>query len=297
MRYLLITIVFMFTAIANGNEVASSLLSKTSEKAEQKLESAINDMFDNTEVDLSGFKDGKPSFGLSSIIPIYDSDYITSFFQGHLSTQSDIEIFNIGFVQRRQFFDSKLITGFNLFYDYDLEHSHERWSLGGDLLTSLGDIHLNYYEALTEYKYNNGLKEITLGGYDVQVAFPLPYLPKSKFYAETFSWNGVSSSRDLEGETFSLKSEFPYGVDIELGKTSYDYLSQDEEFISLKINLLELNKMHKPFKYEIVEMYSNVPYESLNFSSVSDRRFEKVRRENKIKKQTNRQGTVKIVGY
>ena len=44
-------------------------------------------------------------------------------------------------------------------------------------------------------------------------------------------------------------------------------------------------------------MYSFEPYEIINFNDVSDRKYEKVRRENKIKKQSNRRGTVKITGY
>ena len=44
-------------------------------------------------------------------------------------------------------------------------------------------------------------------------------------------------------------------------------------------------------------MYLTVPYELYNFTDVKDRKYEKVRRENKIKKQTNLTGIVKIVGY
>ena len=43
-------------------------------------------------------------------------------------------------------------------------------------------------------------------------------------------------------------------------------------------------------------MISTEPF-SMEFKDVSERRFEKVKRENKIKKQTNRTGTVRIVGY
>ena len=164
-------------------------------------------------------------------------------------------------------------------------------------MSSLGDVHFNYYEAITDFKTVNGSKEYTLDGYDIQIGFPLPYLPKSKLYAEVFSWNGINSSRDLQGEQYSLKSELPYGITLELGKTSYDQISKDEEFITLNINLLELKNKYKSFKYEISQIYSSTPYDKLNFSDISDRKYEKVRRENKIKKQTTRSGTVKIIGY
>ena len=297
MRYILIVFVFLFTAVAYGNEVVSTLLSKVAETAEQKAELAVNDMFNNIEIDLSGFYKGKPSYGISTILPLYEKDNINNFFQGHLSTQADIEMLNLGFVQRRSFFENKLFTGYNVFYDLDLDNSHERFSIGADMLTSLGDVHLNYYDAITDYVVVNGLKEYTLDGFDAQIAFPLPYLPNSKIYAEVFSWNGINSSRDLEGETYSLKNELPYGIKLEFGKTSYDHMSRDQEFINLTINLLEFKKNKNSLSSELSKMYSSVPYELYSFSDVSNRKYERVRRENKIIKQSNRKGTLKIVGY
>ena len=283
--------------ISYAGEVSDKLVSKATEVAEEKLELALNDMINNVEVNLSGFNEGKPEYGLKTIVPIYDQDGRVLFFQGSFSTQADIETLNLGFGQRHLLKNNTILIGANAFYDLDLENSHERWSLGADLLTSVGDIHANFYEAITDYKFDkNGNKEFTLGGFDVALGFPVPYLPNSKLYAEAFSWNGINNSSDLEGETYSLKNEFPYGLTLEFGKTSYDKMNQDQEFISLSINFLEWNKPHKPFKYEIASMISTEPF-SMEFKDVSERRFEKVKRENKIKKQTNRSGTVKIVGY
>ena len=235
MRYLLVVFIFLFTAIAYGNDVANTLLSKAVEKAEQKAELAANDMFNNIEIDLSGFYKGKPSYGISTILPLYEQNNINNFFQGHLSTQADVEMLNLGFVQRRSLLENKMIAGYNFFYDLDLENSHERFSFGADILTSLGDVHLNYYDAITDYVAVNGLKEYTLDGFDAHIAFPLPYLPQSKLYAEIFSWNGINSSRDLEGETYSINNKLPYGMSLEFGKTSFDQMSRDEEFIIFRI--------------------------------------------------------------
>ena len=297
MRHLPVVFVFLFTAVAYGNEVVSTLLSTVAEKAEQKAELAVNDMFNNIEIELSGFYKGKPSYGISTILPLYEKNNINNFFQGHLSTQADIEMLNLGFVQRRSFFENKLFAGYNFFYDLDLDNSHERFSIGADMLTSLGDVHLNYYDAITDHVVVNGLKEYTLDGFDAQIAFPLPYLPNSKIYAEAFSWNGINSSRDLEGETYSLKNELPYGIKLEFGKTSYDHMSRDQEFINLTINLLEFKKHKNSLSSELSKMYASVPYELYSFSDVSNRKYERVRRENKIIKQSNRKGTLKIVGY
>ena len=297
MRRILFIITLFFSSIAFGSEVANTLIKKAAETAEEKAELAVNDIFENVEVDLSGFYKGKPSYGISTILPLYDQNNRNTFIQGHLSTQADIEMLNIGLVQRHSFYENKLMVGFNIFYDLDLDNSHERFGIGSDLLTSLGDIHLNYYDAVTDYVVVDGLREYTLDGYDAQIAFPLPYLPKSKFYAEVFSWNGINSSRDLEGETYSLKSKFPFGMTLEFGKTSFDQLARDEEFVTLNINLFEFKSNKNQPLNELAKMYSSVPYTLYSFSDVSERKYEKVRRENKIKKQTNRTGTVRIVGY
>ena len=297
MRYLTTVFLLLFTAIAYGNEVVSTMLSKAAEKAEQKAELAVNDMFNNIEIDLSGFYKGKPSYGISTILPLYETNNLNNFFQGHLSTQAEIEMLNLGFVQRRSLLENKLIAGYSFFYDLDLDNSHERFGIGADLLTSLGDVHLNYYDAITDYVVVNGLKEYTLDGFDAQIAFPLPYLPNSKIYAEIFSWNGINSSRDLEGETYSIKNNLPYGMTLEFGKKSFDQLSRDQEFVNLKINLFEFKKTKQPLSSEIAKMYSTAPYELYSFSDVSSRRYEKVRRENRIIKQSNRTGTIKIAGY
>lgn len=289
--------IFLLSSMASANIVLDDFISKAADTLENKMENAANDIFNNVEIDLSGFSDGKPSYGISTLLPLYNENNRNSFLQGHISTQAHIEMLNFGYVQRYGLLENKLIAGFNIFYDYDLEHSHERMSLGTDLLTSLGDIHLNYYDAITNFRVVDGKKEYTLDGYDVQFALPLPYLPKSKIYAELFSWNGINSSRDLEGESYSIKNELPYGISLELGKKSYDQLAQDEEFITLNLNLYNFKNNRRPLSEELAKMYSTKPYDVIYFNDVSDRRFEKVRRENKIKKQTSRTGTVRIAGY
>ena len=297
MRYLFTIFLLFFTAIASGNEVMSTMLSKFADKAEQKAELAVNDMFNNIEIDLSGFYKGKPAYEINTILPLYETNNLNNFFQGHLSTQAEIEMLNLGFVQRRSLLENKLIAGYSFFYDLDLDNSHERFGIGADILTSLGDVHLNYYDAITDYVVVNGSREYTLDGFDAQIAFPLPYLPNSKIYAEIFSWNGINSSRDLEGETYSIKNNLPYGMTLEFGKKSFDQLSRDQEFVNLKINLFEFKKTKQPLSSEIAKMYSTAPYELYSFSDVSSRKYEKVRRENRIIKQSNRTGTIKIAGY
>ena len=251
MKNLIFIFILFFTATSYGNEVVSTLLSKTAQKAEEKAEAAVNDMFDNIEVSLSGFYKGKPSYEITTLLPLYEASGRNTFVQGHLSTQAEIEMFNIGLVQRHALYENKLIAGYNFFYDRDLDNSHERFGIGADLLSSLGDVHLNYYDAVTDFVVVNGRREYTLDGFDMQIAFPLPYLPTSKLYAEVFSWIGINSSRDLEGETYSIKSLFPYGMSLEFGKTSYDQISRDEGIVTLSVNLYKFKQNKNSISEEL----------------------------------------------
>ena len=290
-------VLFFITGVSYADKISNQFISKLTNVTENKLEFFINDMFSNVEFGLSGLDKGKPEYSLNTIVPILDKDEQSLFFQGNFSTQSDIETLNLGIGQRNLLMDNTILIGVNAFYDLDLSNSHERWGMGTDLLTSVGDIHVNYYEAITDFKFDKyGNKEITLDGFDVALGFPVPYMPNSKLYFETFFWNGVNGSSDLKGETYSLRNSFPYGINLEFGKISYDKLNTDQKFIKFNINLFELNRHHKPLKSEILSMISSEPF-SMEFSDVSERRFEKVKRENKIKKQTNRNGIVKIMGY
>ena len=108
--FTILFIVILSSGVLHAGEVANNLLKKTSQKIEQKIELAANDLFDNIEIDLSGFHEGKPSYSVMSLLPLYDANNRNSFLQAHLSTQADVEMFNVGFVQRQTSFDNKIIV-------------------------------------------------------------------------------------------------------------------------------------------------------------------------------------------
>ena len=124
MKYFIIVIFLTIVGTTYANDVADAFLKKAAEKTEQNAELALNDMFNNVEIELSGFYKGKPSYEINTILPLYEGNNRNTFIQGHLSTQSEIEMLNIGFVQRHSLLKNKIITGYNIFYDLDLDNSH-----------------------------------------------------------------------------------------------------------------------------------------------------------------------------
>ncbi|MDP2124414.1 MAG: inverse autotransporter beta domain-containing protein [Parvibaculum sp.] len=251
--------------------------------------------FQSFEVEVISLDPGKPQYSVTTVMSVYDNprDGLAAFFQGRYSTQSNRDTINLGFGQRLLLRENTVIVGANAFYDYEFNAAHSRMGLGGELLTGVGDVRVNGYWALSGDRFrNDGSMETALDGYDAELAVPLPYLPTTRVHAKTFKWYGVYGHHDLKGQSYSLRSELPWGIIVEVGTTDYNSL-RDQRFFSLSFNLLEFNKPGDSNRDLFVspEMFA--------FRDVSDRRFEKVRRENRIIKQVARPagggGTIVVV--
>tara|TARA_B110000967_G_scaffold152315_1_gene156517 strand:+ start:1 stop:594 length:594 start_codon:yes stop_codon:yes gene_type:complete len=195
-----------------------------------------------------------------------------------------------------------MVLGYNTFYDHDFSSDHRRWGLGVDILTSLGDVHVNIYEAISDGVLNSqGNTEYVLDGYDYKLGLPIPFFPTSKIYAEAFRWNATMGAKDQKGERFNIDTELPYGMKLSFGKTFYSALAQDQEFIKLSINLMDLKKDKNKSSNKFNSLFSTDSYLT-NFEDISDRKFDKVQRENDLIIQTTtvietQAVTVSIRGY
>ena len=282
-----------------ADDTSDNLKSKIGSSIEEVIENLFTESLKNIEIDLSAFNKGKPEIGLTTVVPLLESENSGLFFQGHLSTQNNKELINLGFARRNLMHENKVVMGFNTFYDHDFSSDHRRWSLGFDILTSTGDFHANVYEAISDGSLNSaGNMEYVLDGYDYKIGLPIPFFPTSKIYAEAFQWNAIRGAKDQKGERFTIDSKLPYGMNLSFGTTFYTALSQDQDFIKLSINLMELKKSKKTPKNAFKSLFSTDAYLA-NFDEVSDRKFNKVQRENDIIIQTITPlgVTVTIQGY
>jgi len=300
--YLLFIIVILNNSNLISDDNTDNLKSRVGTSIEDIIENSILNSVENIEIDLSGFNKGKPEIGLSTVAPLLENSNSGLFFQGHLSTKNDKEKINLGFAKRNLMHDNKMVLGYNTFYDHDFSSDHRRWGLGIDILTSLGDVHVNMYEAISNGVVNNqGNTEYVLDGYDYKLGLPIPFLPTSKIYAEAFRWNATMGAKDQKGERFHVKTKLPYGMNLSFGKTFYSALAQDQEFVKLSINLMDLKESKSKPNNKFNSLFSTNLY-STNFEDVSDRKFDKVQRENDLIIQTttvieNRAITVSIQGY
>ena len=253
-----------------------------------KIEQSIEDRFRNVEIEITDLDGDDTRYSIFTVQPLYEnlSAGRVTFFQGSIIALDDDDTLNLGLGQRWILNDGKAIAGLNIFYDNEWDVGHERMSIGGELLTSVGDIRVNSYKALTNGKTNDdGNEEKALDGMDMELALPLPYLPSTRIHAKTFEWEGEDGASDLEGDTISLRTALPYGFELEAGTTSYDNSAkQDADFVSLTFNVARFHNQ------QYVAQPTLVSDKAYQLTDVTERRFEKVRRQNIIVKQEQTSG-------
>jgi hypothetical protein len=104
---------------------------------------------------------------------------------------------NTGFGARNINDSKTIVTGYNLFYDYELDAKHNRVGAGFELLSSIFELRANAYQAMSKALTYNGNTETALDGYDVKLTANLPYFYSSNLYGK------LSNSKD--DSTYEIK--------------------------------------------------------------------------------------------
>jgi hypothetical protein len=104
---------------------------------------------------------------------------------------------NTGFGARNINDSKTIVTGYNLFYDYELDAKHDRVGAGFELLSSIFELRANAYQAMSKALTYNGNTETALDGYDVKLTANLPYFYSSNLYGK------LSNSKD--DSTYEIK--------------------------------------------------------------------------------------------
>ena len=151
-----------------------------------RIEQSLSERFRNIEIEITDIDGDDTRFSIFTVQPLYDNTELgrATFFQGSIIAADDDDTINLGLGQRWILNDGKVIAGLNLFYDNEWDAGHERMSVGGEVLTSVGDLRANSYTALSNTKTVNGAKETALDGMDMELALPLPYLPNTRVHAK-----------------------------------------------------------------------------------------------------------------
>jgi adhesin/invasin len=215
------------------------------------------------------------------LAPLSDPDDVknTFFTQDSIYYQDNRTTINMGLGYRRLEMDNKLLLGVNAFYDHEFPYNHGRTSLGLEARSTVGEVNFNRYWAASGWKNGaDGLEEHALGGTDLEAGVPLPYMNWAKLYVRGFIWNAYDGAADLKGNDISLRAQAPFmqGLSIEAGHRNFNNLP-GEDFIRINYNLMSTIKPQASQPLISQNAYS--------LSSMENKRYDKVRRENLIIKQ------------
>ena len=266
-KILIFQLIFISASFAKVDKVVDRFYSS--------LESFLEENFENTDFSIKKIETIKPEIGIQTFKIFSEDSSDLSFFQGSLFLHdSDRETFNIGVGQRYLSNDESILFGLNAFYDYEFDYEHQRFSIGAEIKSSILDLNYNQYFAQSSSKKGkNGKDEEAIDGFDVEFGAHLPYIPSTKVYLKAFDFE-VSGGNDFQGLEFSTEIKIPNsGLSFEIGHTDYDH-HNDQSFINLKYS----NSVKNPG----TSLFSSEAFERI---SMKDRMYEKVRRENIIKKK------------
>ena len=265
--------IFIFQLLFISGSFAK--VDKVVDRFYSSLESFLEENFENTDFSIKKIETIKPEIGIQTFKIFSEDSSDLSFFQGSLFLHdSDRETFNIGLGQRYLSNDESILFGLNAFYDYEFDYEHQRFSIGAEIKSSILDLNYNqYFAESSSKKGKNGKDEEAIDGYDVEIGAHLPYIPSMKAYLKAFDFE-VPGGNDFQGLEFSTLFKVPNsGFSFEIGHTDYDN-HNDQSFINLRYS----NSIKNPGK-------SLISSEAFERISMKDRIYEKVRRENIIKKK------------
>ena len=293
-----ITLIFQATSPSISADLTNNLKNKAKSNATKELNSFLSETmgqwFPTSEVSLSSGNTNGVSGSILFVKPLTDMEDTknTIFTQGSILFTKDKddsrETINFGIGDRYLMMNDNLMLGANIFYDHELNLDHQRASFGLEAKTSVGEFTANQYYGLSGWRDGiNGTSEKPLDGHDYEVGAPLPYLPWANFYVKSFKWDGASASEDIKGDDITLKAVLPIGLTVEAGKRSFSSTGEsDKEFIKLVWTCCNRNNEQPEF---------GISDKAYNLTSVANKRFVKVRRENRIVKQNDLNFT--MVGF
>ena len=219
----------------------------------------------------------KPTFRAITLFELTGNEYNKILSQISYSTFNDRETLNTGLVYRNLNEDMTRIYGINIFYDHEFNSGHTRTGLGFEMKSSVFDVNINLYEAMSEIHHVNGAPEVAAGGYDAEIGALLPYLPWAKVYYKKYQWNNETLNI-RHGEMFSLYMEPTSRLSIETGIQDDSNTNNHNGFIKLNYILCCNERKMGPNIFTVSK-------NAYTFGRVNkERMYEKVRRENNIVK-------------
>jgi adhesin/invasin len=256
------------------NNKITSKISQSSSAASEKIETFITGNFENVkylDFEIQVREKLKPSFNIMSVTELLKIDSGTIFNQTSITTHDDDETVNIGLGIRKLLNDNKVLIGSNIFYDQQFTNNHKRTGAGVEAISSVFDIRGNYYNAISGSKNTNEGSERALDGWDTQIDYHLPGEHDVNFFINAFKFENPDkiSTYEEKGNKYGANAKLGHFL-MEAGSMD-DNQDGDSYFGSIK------------FVVNIGEQKENKTRNFLEYTDVSDKLYQPVKRENKIR--------------
>ena len=255
------------------NQGASALSNKISEN----ISSFAKDNFDSMkylDFEIKAQDYIKPTFRIMSVNELLKIDSGTIFNQTSINTHDGDETINLGFGIRKLLNDNTLLLGANTFYDHQLTESHKRVGVGAEAITSIFDVRGNYYNALSARRTNSeGTIERALDGWDLRGDYHLPIEEDVNIFISAFEFENPEdiSSYKEKGNKF--------GADAQLGNFAIEagYMNDNQD------NDAWFGNIKYVINFGGNDQTNNTPKDFKTLTDVSDKLYQPVKRENKIR--------------
>ena len=266
-----------FSVYADDEDaLKQGLLSSMSSGIASSIASVIGGQGD-TEVQFSAKEDNKPQFTIMTVRPISVHPGKDAWFvqlqlsNTQIRSQSRLTT-NIGLGYRTLSDNKKSMIGGNVFVDYDAK-GNSRYSLGFEFKTTVFEILINHYEAISGQKTVGDFKERALDGNDMSINGQIPYLPWAKINLMHYEWKKVNNSKNSKGDKLSLDLLLTPNVVLELGV--------DDNNIQKKDNFAKLSFVFPPREGPSAST-DFIADEAFPGGDMSSQLLSKVKRSNKI---------------
>ena len=273
----IIIILLSLSAYADDSDaIKQGLLSSMSSGIASSIAGVIGGEGD-TEVQFSMKESNKPEFSIMTVRPISIHPGKDAWFVQLQLSNTQIRsnsrlTTNIGLGYRTLSDNKKSMIGGNVFVDYD-EEGNSRYSLGFEFRTTVFDVLINHYEAISGQKTVGDFKERALNGNDMSINGQIPYLPWAKINLMHYEWKKVNNSKNSKGDKLSFDLHLTPNLVMELGV--------DDNNIQKKDNFVKISFVFPPREGPTAST-DFISDEAFPEGDMSSQLLSKVKRSNKI---------------
>ena len=266
-----------------------SKINELSNQLSENIVSLVESNFKNVkhlEFEISAQEHKEPTFNILSVTEMLNLNSGTIFNQTSINTHDKDETINIGFGIRKLLNDNTLILGANTFYDRQFSEQHERVGMGAEAISSIMDIRGNYYNATSGRKINDdNEEERALDGWDLRGDYHLPVDYSVDLFVTAYEFENPEESSTFKDKGNKFGANATIGNFIFEGGYVDDNQNNDDFFASIKLSI------------KIGEEDNKLENRSSDLVDISDKLYQPVKRENKIRVVRFSKSGIKVSGF